>query len=80
MMAYRCNCPPGFDGMRCENDIDECSSSPCSNGGTCEDEINGYQCICTDRYEGKWNYYPFSYLIIRLAIFTIVTNLFHSMF
>ncbi len=30
--------------------IDECESSPCSNEGTCIDEINGYHCICAFGY------------------------------
>ena len=28
---FRCNCQPGWDGMHCEVDIDECSSNPCVN-------------------------------------------------
>lgn len=35
-------------GIHCETTINECSSSPCMNDGTCEDEINGYHCICHD--------------------------------
>ena len=27
-------------------DIDECESNPCSVGGTCQDGINSYACIC----------------------------------
>ena len=42
-------------------DINECSSSPCQNGATCLDEINGYLCSCTDGWHGvncdvgKWH-------------------------
>lgn len=38
---------------------DECLSNPCKNGGTCQDRLNGYRCICdigwlgTDCTEGK---------------------------
>ena len=27
-------------------EIDECDSSPCLNGATCDDEVNGYKCDC----------------------------------
>ena len=33
-------------------DINECSSSPCQNGGNCTDQVNGYECNCTTGYEG----------------------------
>ena len=34
-------------------ETNECDSLPCQNGGTCNDEINGYTCTCTDTgYEG----------------------------
>jgi len=33
-------------------DINECSSDPCQNGGTCNDEVNGYMCVCADGYTG----------------------------
>ena len=33
-------------------DINECDSSPCENGGTCEDEVNGYTCHCLSGYSG----------------------------
>jgi Notch-like protein len=33
-------------------DIDECSSNPCENGGTCNDLVNGYDCTCVPGYNG----------------------------
>lgn len=33
-------------------DTDECLSGPCSNGGTCTDKVNGYECSCSLGYEG----------------------------
>ena len=33
-------------------DIDECSSTPCQNDGTCIDGIDDYTCVCTRRYTG----------------------------
>jgi len=34
------------------SDIDECSSSPCSNGATCSDQVNGYTCTCVSGWQG----------------------------
>ncbi|XP_070568565.1 uncharacterized protein [Ptychodera flava] len=33
-------------------DTDECMSSPCQNGGTCQDLITRYRCICPVGYNG----------------------------
>ncbi|KAK3749481.1 hypothetical protein QZH41_013447 [Actinostola sp. cb2023] len=58
--TYRCECKPGFTGKICEiivccniTDINECVSSPCANGGSCEDQVNGYKCACVTGFEGK---------------------------
>jgi Notch-like protein len=32
-------------------DINECSSNPCKNGGTCKDLVNGYECTCVPGYD-----------------------------
>ena len=50
---YSCSCVGGYDGNRCEHDIDECASNPCENGGTCtQPSIDTYVCDCTDGYDG----------------------------
>lgn len=33
--GFRCSCPPGYTGTRCETEINECDPRPCQNGGTC---------------------------------------------
>nr|XP_051676393.1 protein crumbs homolog 1 isoform X2 [Oryctolagus cuniculus] len=44
--GYVCACHSGFTGIHCEEDIDECSSNPCQNGGTCENLPGNYICRC----------------------------------
>ena len=42
-----------FFGLRIYfQDIDECSSNPCLNGGSCVDHLNGYTCSCLIGYTG----------------------------
>ena len=33
-------------------DINECQSTPCQNGGTCNDAVNQYTCSCVAGYVG----------------------------
>ena len=44
--GYNCFCKPGFQGTECQDEINECSSNPCFNGGVCEEGINSYTCVC----------------------------------
>jgi hypothetical protein len=37
----------GYEGSRCDDDVDDCQSAPCRNGGTCTDTgLNAYTCAC----------------------------------
>ncbi|KAL9952638.1 hypothetical protein ACROYT_G039916 [Oculina patagonica] len=38
--------------VQCRQDINECSSNPCLNGGACIDQVNGYVCNCQAGYGG----------------------------
>ncbi|XP_005375179.1 PREDICTED: protein crumbs homolog 1 isoform X2 [Chinchilla lanigera] len=44
--GYVCICQPGFAGIHCEEDVNECLSNPCQNGGTCENLPGNYTCHC----------------------------------
>ena len=54
--GHECSCYAGYDladnGRSCEN-IDECSSDPCENGGTCIDGLNSYSCQCPAGWTGS---------------------------
>lgn len=45
-LSFSCQCSPGWEGVRCQQDIDECASAPCQNGGVCVDKLAGYACAC----------------------------------
>ncbi|XP_058403696.1 coagulation factor VII isoform X1 [Diceros bicornis minor] len=34
-------------------DGDQCSSNPCQNGGSCEDQLQSYICFCLEDFEGR---------------------------
>uniref|UniRef100_A0A672ZM02 Delta-like protein n=1 Tax=Sphaeramia orbicularis TaxID=375764 RepID=A0A672ZM02_9TELE len=50
---FSCSCEPGFTGTYCHENINDCASSPCKNGGTCIDGINSFHCFCPDGWEGS---------------------------
>ncbi|XP_063055673.1 protein jagged-1a isoform X2 [Engraulis encrasicolus] len=49
---FSCACQEGFTGTYCHENINDCESNPCRNGGTCIDKVSRYQCICADGWEG----------------------------
>lgn len=50
---YLCACERGWEGKNCEREKNECQSNPCQNGGTCNDHLNGYTCLCSRGFAGK---------------------------
>ncbi|XP_010792636.1 delta and Notch-like epidermal growth factor-related receptor [Notothenia coriiceps] len=51
--SYRCLCVPGYHGLYCEEEYNECLSAPCQNYATCKDLVNAYECVCTTQFEGR---------------------------
>ena len=41
-----CCCPPGYEGLICEIEVDKCASNPCQNGGNCTDQKTYFLCDC----------------------------------
>lgn len=47
-----CRCRAGFSGRHCSDNVDDCATSPCANGGTCRDGVNEFSCTCPPGYTG----------------------------
>ena len=50
--SYTCICQPGWDGDRCEVNIDECEDDPCLNEGHCMDLVGDFMCVCPITWTG----------------------------
>ncbi|XP_061595936.1 EGF-like repeat and discoidin I-like domain-containing protein 3 isoform X2 [Cololabis saira] len=50
---YVCTCQPGFEGVHCQINVNDCAKEPCNNGGICRDLDGDYTCQCTSPYVGK---------------------------
>ena len=51
--GYHCDCPVGFTGNQCEQEVNECESQPCLNGAHCIDLRGGFECVCQSGFKGK---------------------------
>lgn len=54
--GFECQCTPGYVGPRCEGDVNECLSNPCTNPGTqaCVQLVNDFRCDCMPGYAGHF--------------------------
>ncbi|KAM7408877.1 hypothetical protein PAMA_002548 [Pampus argenteus] len=51
--GFYCLCNPGYAGLRCEQDIDDCVNSLCSTNSICKDLHLSYECVCHSGWEGE---------------------------
>jgi len=50
---YSCHCAAGYEGDRCETNIDDCVEHQCTNNSTCVDLVESYRCQCLSGFTGK---------------------------
>ena len=50
---FQCVCRAGYGGSTCAEDIDECLSTPCQNGGACTQDVDAYTCGCVAGFMGQ---------------------------
>nr|XP_058950988.1 uncharacterized protein LOC131778583 [Pocillopora verrucosa] len=52
---YQCLCPAGYEGARCQNDIDECAKGNhhCSPYAFCKNTKGSYNCACKPGFTGN---------------------------
>ena len=51
--SYKCICKDGFEGVRCNINIDDCAKQPCLNNASCIDGVKDYTCDCKSGWSGK---------------------------
>ncbi|XP_038077194.1 protein jagged-1-like [Patiria miniata] len=45
-------CQDGWEGVDCNEDIDECQTGPCLHDATCHNGMNQFSCFCTGGWTG----------------------------
>ncbi|CAH1794764.1 unnamed protein product [Owenia fusiformis] len=65
--GYKCTCLQGYNGDYCENEINECLSSPCRPGYTCIDNVGSFICYCDPK--SSCSDYPWwVWLIVAISV------------
>ena len=50
---FECKCRDGYEGERCQTNVDDCKTNPCRNGGQCQDLVGDFKCTCPIGWVGK---------------------------
>ena len=50
--AHCSTCDPGFTGVCCQTNIDDCVGVNCSGNEVCVDGVNNFTCQCTAGFSG----------------------------
>ena len=51
--AFECECPNGWKGTTCSEQVNFCESSPCHELSTCQLNLGGYSCLCPNNRIGN---------------------------
>ncbi|MBN2802602.1 MAG: hypothetical protein JXR91_05885 [Deltaproteobacteria bacterium] len=49
--GYTCTCDTGYNGVNCDNNINDCNPDPCVHGA-CSDGVDSFTCTCDAGWEG----------------------------
>lgn len=64
LLSAHCTTLSGFTGPSCEVNSDDCVRHQCQNGGTCQDGLGTYTCLCPEAWTGEsskpgcWHWRP----------------------
>lgn len=50
--GFVCECPHGFEGETCGENVDDCTPNPCANDGACVDGVDAFTCVCVAGWAG----------------------------
>lgn len=51
--SFICECPVGWIGPTCSDDVNECLQNRCQNSAVCTNSNGSYSCSCTEGWTGK---------------------------
>ena len=67
--TFRCSCKPGWQGARCETQVDYCADVTCLNNGVCRGSLLNYTCQCLgEAFSGRHCEIKASATVVRQAV------------